>query len=70
MFHLFRSRPSKRQIFNIGVTADITADEEIELNELEGIVKTALNSRRIDDLAVELDDFYELSVIEGNFFSH
>ena len=61
------SRSSQTEIFKIGVTVEITSDEAIPLNELEDIVKPALDSRQIDHLRVERDNFYDLVAITGNF---
>lgn len=66
-YFLFASRPSSSEIFKIGVTVDITSDEPITKDELEDIIRPALDSRHIDDLSVERDDFYSLVTIKGNF---
>lgn len=54
-------------MFDVTVTADITADEAITLEELETIIKTALDSQRIDDLIVKRDKSYSLIPIQGNY---
>lgn len=66
----FFSRSSQTEIFKIGVTVEITSDEAIPINELEDIIKPALDSRQIDNLPVERDSFYELAAITGNFTSY
>ncbi|XP_031635070.1 basement membrane-specific heparan sulfate proteoglycan core protein isoform X6 [Contarinia nasturtii] len=56
-------RPSRKEIFKIGVTVEIISDEPIALNELEQIIGPALDSRKIEDLSVERDSYYELTAI-------
>ncbi|XP_055304960.1 uncharacterized protein LOC129569814 [Sitodiplosis mosellana] len=60
------TRSSQSEIFNIGVTIEITSDEAIPLNELEDIIEPALDSRQIQHLRVERDNFYELVAITVN----
>lgn len=64
---VFFSRPSQTEIFNVGVNVDIVSDEPIALDDLEQIFGSAIDSRKIDDLSVERDDYYELYAIQGNF---
>lgn len=49
------------------MNVDIESDEPIALDELEQIFGNAIDSRKIDDLSVERDDYYELYAIQGNF---
>lgn len=69
IFHHFHSRPSQREVFEVTVTADITADEGITLENLDSIIRTALDAQRIDDLVVRRDKSYSLVPIQGNCIS-
>lgn len=66
LYNVF-SLPSQNDFFKIGVTIEIRSDEAIRIQELEEIITTALDTRRIDNLTVERDHFYELIAITGNF---
>lgn len=67
LFALLSSRPNEGQFFEVVATMQIKSDTSISLRELDGIVRSALDSGRIGEIRVKRDKTYSLVPIEGNF---
>lgn len=62
----YSSRPNQRTFFEVVATVDIKSDQSIPLNELDTIIRRALDSGQIGGIRVKRDDTYSLLPIEGN----
>lgn len=61
------SRPNQRTFFEVLATVDIRSDRPTSLNELDTIIKRALESGQLGGIRVKRDESYSLLPIRGNF---